>query len=236
MRHNVGLSSEGNLDAAGGAVRLAPPTRGHLLGAIDRDPRTTAQRFIHGERSPPPDPIAITYRDREVTIDRDGHIDSRDQATGRPVRDGPEIGHSSRCCAAQHGTGPRLGLIRTPRAGSRGGTPGSRASGCSGDSGHCRNETGSAQVLVPTVLRGNALFDAPRRPVSEPCGRRASRTAFPRGAWERVTALSPGSLRQCPILPGTKCRRSAAEDWTGWTGSTGCHVARRNMARVRRWV
>jgi hypothetical protein len=36
--------------------------------------------------------------------------------------------------------------------------------------------------LVPTVLRGNALFDAPRRPTSrvQSEGRRASQSAFPR--------------------------------------------------------
>jgi len=33
--------------------------------------------------------------------------------------------------------------------------------------------------------RGNAVFDAPRRLASAKCGRRASRTAFPRRAWER---------------------------------------------------
>jgi flagellar biosynthesis protein FliP len=43
----------------------------------------------------------------------------------------------------------------------------------------CRNVT---EKLVPTVLRGNAVCDALRRPL----GRGASRTAFPRRAWERV--------------------------------------------------
>jgi len=35
------------------------------------------------------------------------------------------------------------------------------------------------------ALRGNAVFDAPRRPVPAE-GRRAAREAFPRRAWERV--------------------------------------------------
>jgi FAD:protein FMN transferase len=39
--------------------------------------------------------------------------------------------------------------------------------------------------LVPTVPRGNAVFDAPRRPE----GRGASGEALPRGAWERVEKL-----------------------------------------------
>ena len=38
----------------------------------------------------------------------------------------------------------------------------------------------SSVLLVPTVLRGNAFPDAPRRPVFENHGRRASKTAFPR--------------------------------------------------------
>jgi hypothetical protein len=45
--------------------------------------------------------------------------------------------------------------------------------------GSCTN------VLVPTVPRGNAVFDALRRTGR----RRASKTAFPRRAWERVTSL-----------------------------------------------
>jgi len=36
------------------------------------------------------------------------------------------------------------------------------------------------------ALRGNAVFDAPRRPAPAE-GRRAAREAFPRRAWERVT-------------------------------------------------
>ncbi len=35
---------------------------------------------------------------------------------------------------------------------------------------------------------GNAVPDAPRRPAAENSGRRASKTAFPRGPWERVTS------------------------------------------------
>src|SRR4051794_21968006 len=39
------------------------------------------------------------------------------------------------------------------------------------------------QSLVPTALRGNAVFDASHRPTGGECGgRRASQTAFPRGA------------------------------------------------------
>jgi len=40
------------------------------------------------------------------------------------------------------------------------------------------------------ALRGNAVFDAPRRPVPAE-GRRAAREAFPRREWERVTRF-PG--------------------------------------------
>jgi hypothetical protein len=42
-------------------------------------------------------------------------------------------------------------------------------------------------------LRGNAVFDALRRYACAPRGRRASRTAFPRRAWERVLGL-PGCI------------------------------------------
>jgi hypothetical protein len=49
-------------------------------------------------------------------------------------------------------------------------------------------------VLVPTVLRGNAVLAAPR-PLRT--GRRgASKTAFPRGAWERGQAASPAGDRR----------------------------------------
>ena len=52
----------------------------------------------------------------------------------------------------------------------------------------CRMVPGS--LLVLTVLRGNAVFDALRRQL----GRRASRTASPRRAWERVRSRSRRSL------------------------------------------
>jgi hypothetical protein len=48
------------------------------------------------------------------------------------------------------------------------------------------SERGPRSSLVPTVLRGNAVPDAPRRLASGSCGRRASKTAFPRRPWERV--------------------------------------------------
>ncbi len=47
--------------------------------------------------------------------------------------------------------------------------------------------------MQPTIMsrshgpRGNAFLDAPRRLVTERCGRGASKTAFPRGPWERVS-------------------------------------------------
>ncbi len=59
------------------------------------------------------------------------------------------------------------------------------------------------------ALRGNAVFDAPRRPAPTE-GRRAAREAFPRGAWERVTRfpcycipnweIFMRSLRSGPVL------------------------------------
>ncbi|NMX26005.1 DUF1534 domain-containing protein [Pseudomonas sp. WS 5406] len=45
-------------------------------------------------------------------------------------------------------------------------------------------------------MRGNAAFDAPRHAL----GRRASRDAFPRGAWERSCVLS---VRRSSYLPPT---------------------------------
>ena len=51
--------------------------------------------------------------------------------------------------------------------------------------------------------RRNAVLDAPRRPSGQTqCrGRRASRNAFPRGAWERVQTL----LLQCVMSGGRWC-------------------------------
>ncbi|TMU76919.1 DUF1534 domain-containing protein [Pseudomonas fluorescens] len=43
-------------------------------------------------------------------------------------------------------------------------------------------------------MRGNASCDAPRHAL----GRRASRTAFPRGAWERSSAHLPSFTRVQP--------------------------------------
>jgi len=43
------------------------------------------------------------------------------------------------------------------------------------------------------ALRGNAVFDAPRRPVPAE-GRRATWEAFPRRAWERVTRFPRYSI------------------------------------------
>ncbi len=61
------------------------------------------------------------------------------------------------------------------------GTPGMRR-------GHSKVIDGvkTLLLLVPTVLRGNAVLDAPRRPA----GRGASQTAFPRRAWKRGGTFS----------------------------------------------
>src|SRR2546428_660820 len=64
--------------------------------------------------------------------------------------------------------------------------------------------------LVPTLLRGNAVFDAlRRRDVVGACryvrGRGASRTAFPRGAWERGSII-------CMILGLFLAARIASAD------------------------
>ena len=51
-----------------------------------------------------------------------------------------------------------------------------------------RMKTGLRSTFQPRSHgpRGNAFLDAPRRLVTERCGRGASQTAFPRGPWERV--------------------------------------------------
>ncbi|RXT99257.1 hypothetical protein B1F69_06240 [Pseudomonas syringae] len=61
-----------------------------------------------------------------------------------------------------------------------------------------------AHLSVLTLQRGNALRDAPRHGFM-PCrlfrrGRRASRTAYPRGAWARWCFPMPDSSRYCPLV------------------------------------
>jgi hypothetical protein len=59
-------------------------------------------------------------------------------------------------------------------------------------------QRGSAFEAMLSALRGNALRDALRPLGSEAARRRASKTAFPRGAWERVAGR---------VLPGPPSRR-----------------------------
>ncbi|MCF5196145.1 DUF1534 domain-containing protein [Pseudomonas syringae] len=61
-----------------------------------------------------------------------------------------------------------------------------------------------ARLSFLTLQRGNALRDAPRHGFM-PCrlfrrGRRASRTAYPRGAWARWCFPTPDSSSYCPLV------------------------------------